>query len=202
MVAALKKMNKTSSLLRNKAIFLDKDGTLIKDVPYNVNPDLVELLPGVAEGLSLLKQAGFDLIVISNQAGVAKGRFKLSSLKKIEKKLQQLLKTNFTAFYYCPHDPEGTVAKFAQECKCRKPEPGLLLAAASDHMINLANSWMIGDILADVEAGKRAGCKTILVSGSSEFENTSEAVKVPELVAADLMEAAAFILMKDKYAKT
>jgi histidinol-phosphate phosphatase family protein len=97
-------------------------------------------------------------------------------------------------FYYCPHHPNGIVPGYAAECECRKPRPGLLLKAANDMDIDLTSSWMIGDILNDVEAGTRAGCKTILINNDNETGWVSERTKVPEYKAKDLAEAARYIL--------
>lgn len=142
----------------NKAVFIDKDGTLIHDVPYNVNPDLIVLSEGAGEALRRFKAAGYKLVVISNQAGVAKGLFEETALEGVHKRLGELLYAYDVAldgFYYCPH--------YTEACECRKPKPGMLLQAARDLNIDLEQSWMIGDIAADSEAGRRAGCRTILI---------------------------------------
>ena len=156
-----------------RAVFLDKDGTLIKDVPYNVEPGLIRLLPGVARSLRTLHAAGYRLIVISNQSGVARGYFPEEALAEVEARLRTLLAeagVPLTGFYYCPHHPEGTVPEYAVNCYCRKPEPGLLLRAALAHNIDLSRSWFIGDILNDIEAGRRAGCRTMLLDVGNETE--------------------------------
>lgn len=157
----------------NKAVFIDRDGTLIRDVPYNANPALIEFLPDAIETLSVLKKNKFLLILISNQSGVARGFFSVEQLEEMHDVIQQTL-SNFNvklnAIYYCPHHPEGKIKEYAIECKCRKPKPGLILKAATKYNIDLNNSWMVGDILNDVEAGNAAGCKTILLDNGNETE--------------------------------
>lgn len=156
-----------------QAVFLDKDGTLVEDVPYNVDPERIQLAEGVEAGLRSLHAAGYLLIVISNQSGVARGYFEEAALVAVEEHLRQVMRAfgvPLTGFYYCPHYPTGSVAEYAIACSCRKPEPGLLLQAAQEHDIDLTQSWFIGDILNDVEAGRRAGCNTILIDNGNETE--------------------------------
>src|SRR5690349_4128123 len=108
-----------------KAVFLDKDGTLVEDVPYNADPAEMRLMPGAAEGLFLLHVAGFRLFVVSNQSGVARGYFREEALGAVEARLRELLvraDVPLSGFYYCPHHPEGSVPEYAVECRCRKPE--------------------------------------------------------------------------------
>lgn len=182
--------------LKRKAIFLDKDGTLIPDVPYNVNPDLITLQDGVIEGLKLLKDKEYIFVVISNQAGVARGYFKYNELEKVKEKLNLLLNKEevfIAAYYFCPHHPEGKIAEYAITCKCRKPEPGMILLAANDLNIDTKKSWMIGDILNDVEAGNKAGCKTVLLDVGNETEWAEGRFRKPAYVAANFLKAARFI---------
>jgi histidinol-phosphate phosphatase family protein len=183
-----------------KAIFLDKDGTLVEDVPYNVDPARVRLAPGAVEGLSVLHAAGYRLIVISNQSGVARGLFPESALEGVELRLRQLLDAAgvpLDGFYYCPHHPEGTLRDYAVSCACRKPEPGLILRAARERAIEPARSWFVGDILDDVEAGRRAGCRTVLIDNGNETTWKLGPMRRPHLVAADLAQAARLILAAD-----
>ncbi len=183
-----------------RAVFLDKDGTLIDDVPYNVDPARVRLAPGSAEGLPRLHEAGFRLIVVTNQAGVALGRFPSEALAGVEGRIRQLLAElgiPLAGFYHCPHHPEGTVAPFAVACDCRKPAPGMILRAAAEHGVDLGRSWLVGDILHDVEAGRRAGCRTILLDNGHETEWDLSPGRTPDGRAADLAEAAALILAGD-----
>lgn len=182
--------------MTNQAVFLDKDGTLIKDVPYNVNPDLIELTYGAIEGLQLLQSFGYKLIVISNQSGVARGYFSESKLEGVQEHLSKVLLEQgikLDGFYYCPHHPDGVVTEYAINCDCRKPEPGLILRASSEHDINLSDSWFIGDILNDVEAGHRSGCKTILIDNGNETEWQLSPMRIPNHVVNDIATAAQII---------
>src|SRR5438093_11179442 len=109
------------------AVFLDKDGTLIEDVPYNVDPGQITLAPGAAEGAALLAEAGYALVVVSNQSGVARGLFKEDALIAVERRLRELLAVldvPLAGFFYCPHHPQGKVPRYATVCSCRKPAPG------------------------------------------------------------------------------
>jgi D-glycero-D-manno-heptose 1,7-bisphosphate phosphatase len=181
----------------NKAIFLDKDGTLIENVPYNVDPDKIRLYKDVPAALKLFKQKNFLLIVITNQPGLAYGHFQEEDLKKVEAKIADMFsKFNVTldGFYYCPHHPCGNIEKYAVECNCRKPKPGMVLQAARKFNVDLSKSWLIGDILHDVEAGKIAGCKTILINNGNETEWMVNKSRLPNYVANDMEEASERIL--------
>lgn len=178
------------------AVFLDKDGTLIPDVPYNVDPAKIELASGAGEALRSLSHAGYKLIVISNQSGVARGYFEEAALAGVKARLQELLNPDgvmLSGFYYCPHHPTGSIEHYRIDCLCRKPKPGLILKAAEDHEIDLSMSWMIGDILNDVEAGRKAGCKTILIDNGNETEWILSPDRIPDYRVADLRQAAAIV---------
>lgn len=184
----------------SRAIFLDKDGTLVHDVPYNVDPDLLVLSERAAEGLQLFRRLGYKLFVASNQAGIAKGLFSEAALQPVQVRLAALFsqqQTVMDGFYYCPHHPDGIVSRYAINCNCRKPMPGLLLQAAREHGIALRHSWMIGDILHDVEAGNRAGCRTVLINNGNETEWELSALRTPDLVMPDLYAAALAIAGRD-----
>lgn len=183
----------------NRAIFLDKDGTLIEDIPYNVNPDLIRLTSGAVEGLKKLKTKGYLLIVISNQSGIAHGYFQKDAIEQVKGKLTEILgvsEISLDGFFYCPHHPQGVVTSYTMSCNCRKPKPGMLLHAAKDYNINLSQSWMVGDILNDVEAGNNAGCKTILINNGNETEWEINDKRKPTTIVRDLNEAATFILQR------
>jgi D-glycero-D-manno-heptose 1,7-bisphosphate phosphatase len=182
--------------MSQRAVFLDKDGTLIDDVPYNVDPALIRLAEGVAEGLRALHAAGYRLIVVSNQSGVARGLFPIEALEGVERRLRELLAqvgVPLAGFYYCPHHPEGVAPDYAVACDCRKPEPGLVLRAARDHGVDPGRSWFIGDILDDVEAGRRAGCQTILIDNGHETEWRASPWRLPHHMAADFAQAASLV---------
>jgi len=178
------------------AIFLDKDGTLIEDVPYNVDPAQMRLGAGVAAGVRRLHEAGFALVVVTNQSGVARGYFAEAAIAPVETRLRQLLRVPITGFYYCPHHPDGTVLEYAIRCRCRKPQPGMLRRAAMDLGLDLNCSWLIGDILNDVEAGQRAGCRTILIDNGNETEWLLTPGRVPHQTVLTFDEAAKVILQQ------
>lgn len=179
----------------NKAIFIDKDGTLIHDVPYNVDPDRIVLYTGTIRALADLKERGYLLIIISNQAGVAHGYFEERALEAVKERLGILLgDVGIDGFYYCPHHPQGAIECYTLNCDCRKPQPGMILQAAQDFQVDLSQSWMIGDILSDVEAGNRAGCKTILIDNGNETEWEMNSLRKPTFIAKGLVQASQLIL--------
>jgi len=182
---------------RRAAVFLDKDGTLVVDVPYNVEPGRIRLTPGAVEGLQALHAAGYLLIVVSNQSGVARGFFQEEALAPVEAQVRALLaaaSVPLAGFYYCPHHPDGPVGRYAVSCGCRKPAPGMLSRAAREHGIDLARSWLVGDILHDIEAGRRAGCRTVLLDVGHETEWDLTPDRMPHVMADDLSAAARLIL--------
>jgi histidinol-phosphate phosphatase family protein len=172
------------------AIFLDKDGTLLEDIPYNADPSRMRLMPGAAAALCELGSLDVPLIVVSNQPGVSMGCFPESALESVASRLHLLFAScgaRLSAFRYCPH-PRGRL-----KCMCRKPRAGLLLAAADEFNIDLQRSWMIGDILDDVEAGHRAGCRSILINNGHETLWKDGPLRRPDYVVRDLREAAAVV---------
>jgi histidinol-phosphate phosphatase family domain/HAD-superfamily hydrolase, subfamily IIIA len=146
-----------------KAAFLDRDGVINRKAPgngYITTWKDMEILPGVPDSIAKLNNAGFQVIVVSNQRCVAKGLITIAGLESLHDRMREHLaqsKARIDAIYYCPHET-------SPPCRCRKPQPGMLLDAARDHNIDLAQSWMIGDSAVDVEAGRRAGCRTILLA--------------------------------------
>jgi histidinol-phosphate phosphatase family protein len=182
--------------MTQRAVFLDKDGTLVEDVPYNVDPTLIRLMPGAAEGLRLLDAAGYRLVVVSNQSGVARGYFAEEALAAVKERLRELLEgagVPLAGFFYCPHHPKGVVPAYAVACDCRKPAPGLIFRAARDLGLDPAQAWFVGDILDDVEAGRAAGCRTIFLDNGHETEWRLSPERTPHFKAADLAAAAAII---------
>jgi D-glycero-D-manno-heptose 1,7-bisphosphate phosphatase len=187
-----------SSSDKRPAVFLDKDGTLVENLPPGPYSFRAALLPGVLDGLALLHRAGFALIVITNQAAVAHGQIDVHDVKKMELFLRtRMLARNLSlaGFYACPHHPDGLVEPYAVHCLCRKPKPGLILRAASDLNIDMSQSWMVGDILHDVEAGRWAGCRTVLLNNGHETEWQLTETRWPDYVAATLLEAAQLIAL-------
>lgn len=181
----------------NKAIFLDKDGTLIPDIPFNVDPEAITLYDQAVPGLVKLQENGFLVIVISNQSGVALGYITEEQVKGVELRIKQLLNAEgivLTGFLYCPHHPDGKISEYAISCGCRKPEPGMLLNAADRWKIDLKASWMLGDILNDVEAGNRAGCRTILIDTGGETMWQAGEYRKPNFIAGNILQAADHIL--------
>ena len=179
----------------NRAVFIDKDGTLVHDVPYNVDPSRLALRADAGPALRALQEAGYALVLVTNQAGVALGRFPEAALAPLWDAIRERLEENgvkLTAVYYCPHHPAGH-GVYARRCDCRKPQDGLLRRAACAHGIDLAQSWMIGDILDDVEAGHRAGCRSVLLDVHSETEWNVTPLRTPDYVAPDLISACCHI---------
>lgn len=179
----------------NKAIFIDKDGTLIKNIPYNINPLEIVLMRGAAKFLSCLSSADYKIIIITNQSGIARGYFSEEDLLLVKEKIRLLLSSAgviLDGFYYCPHHPEAKIEAYRKDCLCRKPKPGLFFVAASDFDLDLENSWMIGDILDDIEAGNRAGCKTILYS-KSESRCVENKIRIPDFQTSSFVEMAKII---------
>jgi D-glycero-D-manno-heptose 1,7-bisphosphate phosphatase len=186
--------------MASRAVFLDKDGTLVEDIPYNVDPELIRPTEGAIESLRQLQDAGYKLIVVSNQSGVARGIFREEALTAVETRLRAILSAvgvSLTGFYYCPHLPQATLPQYAIDCACRKPRPGLLLRGAREHDIDLSASWMIGDILNDMQAGKSAGCRTILVDNGHETEWILTPERRPDFLVKNLPEAAETIFGVD-----
>jgi len=180
-----------------RAVFIDKDGTLVQNVPYNVDPARVSFTPGAIDALRALAYAGYELFVISNQSGVARGFFDEAAVLRVFEHIHMELASTgvvLAGSYYCPHLSNGTVQAFAIDCDCRKPAPGLLLRTAAEHDIDLASSFVVGDILDDVEAGKRAGCRTVLLDTGCETEWHLTTERTADFVAKHFGEGAAYIL--------
>lgn len=178
------------------AIFLDKDGTVLADVPYNVDPRRMHFAPGAYTGLSRLSTLGLPIIVVSNQPGVALGKFSIGDLVPMRRHLEKMFMlagAKLDGFYYCPHHPRGVHPAYTILCECRKPSPGLLTVAAQRRGIDLASSWFVGDILDDVEAGRRAGCRTILLDNGNETEWHKSEWRTPDKIVPDLDGASRWI---------
>lgn len=160
--------------MKNKAVFLDRDG-VINEIVYHkemgildspANTDEFILFLDAADAINKLHKLDFKVIIISNQPGIAKDKFTIDTFEKIRKKMKDELARQdayVDAEYFCLHHPEGKNKDYTMICECRKPKPGLILKAASEHEIDLKNSWMIGDGIIDIQAGNEAGCKTILI---------------------------------------
>lgn len=148
------------------AVFLDRDGTIIQEKQYLAHPEQVQLLPGTGAAIRHLNTAGRPVVIVTNQAGVAKGFFPEGRITEVHARITEQLAAEgawIDAYYHCPHHPHGRIDAYRIDCDCRKPRPGLLRMAAHDHGLDLSRSWMIGDKRSDLEAGAAAGCRTILV---------------------------------------
>lgn len=194
-----------------RAVFLDRDGVLIRDVDHLTAASQIEILPGVPAALRRLRDAAWTIVVVTNQSVVARGLVTEAELRRIHRVLEAQLRgcgASLDAVYYCPHHPEGAVARYRVICDCRKPEPGLLLRAAADLGIDLVASVMVGDTASDIEAGRRAGCRTILIRGAgvraggpggdNTGDNTDNRMDrrgrvAPDHLASNLQEAADWI---------
>jgi len=192
-----------------RAVFVDRDGTLnrmvydethgLYDSPHR--PDQVQLKPNAGGFIQALRRAGFVVVVVTNQPGVAKGTLTMPELEAVNTRLRELLLRDggeaWDSLVYCPHHPEGTVAEFSINCDCRKPRPGLLVKAARELELDLQNSWMVGDGLVDIQAGRTLGCRTILVTQLKleqveRFFSLDKAM--PDFIEPDLAGAQARIL--------
>lgn len=180
-----------TQLEMHPALFLDRDGTLVHPGHYPSRPEDLRLYEGIGPELRALQEAGFLLVIITNQAGIARGYFTEADLYRMHVHLTNeldLLGVRLDGIYYCPHHIDGVIPELAIRCDCRKPKPGMLLQAAADLNIDLQRSWFVGDILDDVEAGNRAGCRTILVDLGTE-QSPSQLLRRPSFVARDTLHA-------------
>ena len=177
------------------AVFFDRDGTLIEDPGYLNHPDQVRLLDGAAEVLKEMKLLDYHAVVVTNQSGVARGIVSEEMLGRIHERLGELLAqkgASLDGVYYCPYHPDGVIPKYRQDSDWRKPAPGMLLAAAEEMDIDLTRSWVIGDSQRDIEAGRRAGCHTILLRAASASQEET-GTDGPDYVAVNIREAANMI---------
>lgn len=175
------------------AVFLDRDGTLNVERGYILQPADIELIPTAGESVRTLNDLDIPVIIITNQAAIAKNLLSPEQLERVNEKLWTELSAAgayYDALYYCPHSPEVT-----PECQCRKPKPGLILQAARDFNIDLSASFMIGDKLSDIGAGRSAGCKTILLlsNGGKDVYQGAEAAS-PDFTCRNVGEAIAWLL--------
>ncbi len=177
--------------MANRAVFLDRDGTMAPDVHYCRRPEDFELFPYTTKAVGLLNELGFKVIVITNQSGIARGYFTEETLADIHQKMERELAKEgafVDAIYYCPHHPDDN-------CDCRKPKPKLILQAAKDFNIDLKHSFVVGDLQMDIDLGKTAGCKAILVGNPSVI--IDKAI-VPDAIYPNLLEAAQLIWKSKK----
>jgi len=174
----------------NRAVFIDRDGTMAKDVPYCSCPEDFKLFPTTAKAIRRLNEHGFKVIVITNQSGISRGYFTEEILARIHKKMEDELAkegARVDAIYYCPHHPDDN-------CECRKPKPKLLLQAAKDFDIDPQRSFVIGDLQMDIDLGKAVGCKTILIGDPSLANKMGD----PDATVPNVLEAAFMILERER----
>ena len=185
-------------------ILLDRDGVLIEDTDLLTDAAQIHILDGVPDALQILKRAGYQLIVISNQPVVARGMLSEPDVVALQEEVNRCLiaagAPNLDAFYFCPHHPNATLLTYRLDCDCRKPKPGLLMRAAQEHGIDMARSFMIGDRITDVIAGNRAGCRTIQVQTGKHLAPLIQTIEPldlslqPDFICPDLPAAARWIL--------
>ena len=181
---------------QRRAVFLDRDGTINQEVGYLHRVEDFVFIPGAPEAIRLLRGAGFLVVVVTNQAGIARGLYDEAALERLHEHLAVELAaagTGIDASYFCPHHPRHGVGPYQVDCACRKPLPGMLLQAAADLGIALADSWLVGDKLSDIQAGLAAGCRPVLVRTGY---GTATEPSLPAGVTAcdDLLAAARLIL--------
>ncbi len=180
----------------NWGVFLDRDGVIVRQIDHLNRAEDLELIPGAGEAIARLNDAKIPVIVVTNQAGVAKGYLTIADLERIHARLHSELEkhgAHLEAIYYCPHHPQATVIEYLKDCPCRKPGTGMLERARDEMRIDLSLSYLVGDSTSDILAGERAGCRTILVrTGFAGRDGSFEAK--PDLVVADLSVAVNTIL--------
>ncbi len=150
-----------------KAIFLDRDGTINYDVRYLHNFKYFFPLPGIIKALSIIQGLGYKLFIVTNQSGIARGYFSTVDVETLNSQISGFFQENgiiITSTKYCPHLPTGKVVEYARQCTCRKPAPGMILHLQKEHNISLQQSFMIGNNVLDIDAGKAAGTKTVLIN--------------------------------------
>lgn len=183
----------------NKCVFLDRDGVLIKDVGYLKNPDGIILMPEAIEALIDLKKNGFLLIIVTNQAGVAKGFFTVNDLKNVNSRLLQIYKDNGVVIddlYFCPHHENGTVEPYNIKCSCRKPDTGMITDGAGKFNIDAGVSFMVGDKDSDIMLAKNSGLKSFYIKNPM-YEHDENIV--PDFYVSSMREAANIIIkLQDK----
>jgi len=193
-----------------KAVFLDRDGVINELIYYPEQgtidspfiPEQFRLSPGVSTAISKFHELSYKVIVVSNQPGIAKGYLTLDTFEKMKEKMKAELSQEGTYLdgeYYCLHHPEAKVVSYRENCDCRKPKPGMLLEAARKMNLNLAQSWMIGDGLTDIQAGKAAGCKTIILGRMKcELCRMMDDMSIkPDYIAKNLYEASRIIAQEE-----
>ena len=180
-----------------RAVFLDRDGTIIEDIGYLGECSKIKFLPRASKAIKLLNENGFKVIVATNQSGVARGYFTEETVREINRYIQETLAKQgalIDKFYYCPHHIEGIIEEYKKECYCRKPNPGMIEQAVGEFDIELKNSFVIGDKSTDIELGHRAGCRTILLTNKMSPGREKEITSMPHHIATDLYKAVKWLV--------
>jgi D,D-heptose 1,7-bisphosphate phosphatase len=183
---------------KNRAVFMDRDGTLNEEVSYLSRMEQLRIYPQAYEAIRLINAAGMKAVVVTNQSGIARGYFTEDFVRSVHDRINELLGAEgarIDGFYVCPHHPIYGNGIYKQHCQCRKPEPGLLLQAADEMNIDLTRSYMIGDMLKDIEAGKKTGAKSILVK--TGYGSNIVRTDMPAYIAEDILDAVQWI-MRDR----
>lgn len=189
--------------MKKKVVFLDRDGTIIEDRIYLSSCDEIKLIDGAVEGMLLLKEANFLLIMVTNQSGVARGYFSIETVYKVHTKLNEMLlkrRIKIDGIYFCPHYPFGVVPEYSIACECRKPRIKMALDAALDFNISLNKSYVIGDKSSDVEFGRGFGAAGVVrVAGG--YDKIDPGTAKPDFYSKNLLEAAKWIIHHDSNKK-
>jgi D-glycero-D-manno-heptose 1,7-bisphosphate phosphatase len=183
----------------HKAVFLDRDGTLVEEAGYLDRLERLVFFPYSVDAVRLLNRAGFVVVIVTNQAGIARGIFKEAFVAEAHRHISARLAAGgarIDAYYYCPHHPEAVVEAYRRSCDCRKPQSGLFTRAASDLDLALEDSFVVGDRWHDLEAGQRVGARGVLVrTGYGKTEEASpDAHVTPSAIVGNVMEAVSWIL--------
>lgn len=186
----------------NRAVFLDRDGTINQEVGYLSDVNELRLIAGAPTAIAKLNKEAFKVVVVTNQAGVARGYFSEDRVQRIHSVMRERLgheQANVDAFYYCPHHPTEGIGAYKVECHCRKPKPGMLVAAARELQIDLKHSFVVGDMLSDLAAGYAVGCRQVLVLTGYGYESQRALAGSPcqpDFIALDILEACRWILQQ------
>jgi len=182
------------------AVFFDRDGTINKEVGYLADLDQLVLYPEAARAIRTVNESGMKAVVVTNQSGVARGYFDEAFVLTVHRRMAELLLADgarIDGFYYCPHHPDEGLGEYRKDCFCRKPKPGMLFAAARDMSIDLKRSYMVGDMMKDVEAAENAGARGILVKTGYGGGRVSSTAK-PVYVASDILDAVMWIMGNER----
>ena len=180
---------------KHAAVFMDRDGTINEEVGYLSRLDLLKLIPGTPEAIRLINEAGMITVVVTNQSGVARGYFSEDFVETVHRRINEMLQeqgARIDRFYFCPHHPVYGNGPYKIACSCRKPESGLFLRASEELDIDLARSYVVGDMLKDIDAGKRVGARGVLVR-TGYGQNITQTDK-PVYIAEDVLDAVKWIL--------